>query len=163
MKKGKEIGLSPIKCENKQGNDCLRDYHYRINDILYPLGYQYISSGKQARVLNQLASICKEIKECEFPQSCQAKKEEILERCRTIYKNLKAYDSDDDEQQSVSVVKYQVSKYLKDKREGNLNIDSLVKYLIENKEIANDYCVTNSLKSVQNEILEIIKEENKIE
>lgn len=159
MKRGEELQIKPIRCENKQGNDCLKQYVYSLNDILFPLSKRYISSGARNRLMTKLTHICKELSTTEVPPNCLPKKNEILDKCRTMYKALRNYESDDNEYQRQSVVKYQLSQYLKNKPQDD---EEILKTLNSNKEIAEDYGTTPAFIKMQEELLQNIEHKYKI-
>lgn len=91
LKQGKQLGLAPIKAENKEGTDRLKDLHYRINDILYPNAGRYIDQALAHKLYQDLCGLGVELDKLEVPERARAKKTEILGKLRTICSNLKEY------------------------------------------------------------------------
>ncbi len=91
MKQGKELGLTPIKCENKEGTDKLKDLHHQINDIIYPNYARYIDQALAQTLYKDLCGLGVAVDELEVPERARAKKTELLGKLRTICSNLKDY------------------------------------------------------------------------
>ncbi len=89
LKLGQEIGISPIKCENKEGTEALKTLHFKINDVLYAHTYRYIFPATAARLLDSLTSLGVELKDLQVPDKAAPKKEEILVALRAICRSLK--------------------------------------------------------------------------
>lgn len=160
MLRGEEIGIKPIKCENKVGNDCLKDYLYKLNDLFFPMAKRYISSKAKTRLMTALKDVCVQLSTTEFPNACIPKKNEILNKCRVMYKNLSEYESDDNESQMCAVIKYKTSMYLKNKPEED---EDILKVMRENKEIAEDYGTNKAFIQMQQELITKLSEKYKIE
>lgn len=159
MLRGEEIDIRPIKCINKESNECLTDYVYRLNGILYPLTKRYITNKAKERLLGQLKEICTELSSTDFPARCKPKKEEILEKCRDIYGNVRIYVSDDNPTQCQAVVKYATSQYLRNKPQDD---EDILKMLQANKQIAEDYGSNTAFKKMQDELINMINTKYKI-
>lgn len=155
MLRGEEIGIKPIKCENKVGNDCLKDYLYKLNDLFFPMAKRYISSKAKTRLMAALKDVCVQLSTTELPNACMPKKNEILNKCRVMYKNLSEYESDDNESQMCAVIKYKTSMYLKNKPEED---EDILKVMRENKEIAEDYGTNKAFIQMQQELITKLSE-----
>lgn len=158
MLRGEEIGIKPIKCENKVGNDCLKDYLYKLNDLFFPMAKRYISSKAKTRLMTALKDVCVQLSTTEFPNACIPKKNEILNKCRVMYKNLSEYESDNNESQMCAVIKYKTSMYLKNKPEED---EDILKVMRENKEIAEDYGTNKAFIQMQQELITKLSENTK--
>lgn len=82
--KYEELGLKPIQTENKQGNDKIRDIHFKINELLYFYSKKYADNITAQEIIDKLTVYAKELKE--LPEN--KKKDEILTQLRTIVKSL---------------------------------------------------------------------------
>lgn len=88
MKQGIELGVAPIKADNKEGSDKLRDIHVRINDVLYRNSYRYIDPALAGVLYDRLVELGKELNDTNVPDRAKAKKDEILAKLRPICKAL---------------------------------------------------------------------------
>ncbi len=138
MKKGQDIGLEIIKTENREGSTVIRGIHEKINEVLYPCKYRYISPTMAQRILNKLIELGKVLNDTEVNDKAKAKKEELLEATRDRVKSLKAYAksytemTDSDIPQVQATLKYQLAQYLKAKEDGTLDVQKLLR---GNKEV----------------------------
>lgn len=164
MKKGNELGLTPIKCSHKEGNECIKDLHYQLNDLLYKWSRKYISSKVANRLIGRLEQIGKKLAKLDISDKCKPKRDEILKETRTIYKTLRRYyetyqPSVEDKEQALQTAKYQLSMYLK--RKDELTEKDVVSMLEENREIydlvlrEND-CTYKPFFKMQEELIEMI-------
>ena len=159
MKRGKEIGILPISgLKNKNKTTELYQLLYDINDFLYFFSNLYISYSVKEHILQQLTEYAVKFKELDIDGNSKSNdtREEILFILRGCYKELKKYQYDDIKENTVDtfnkMCKYLVALYLKDKN--TLTIDDKLKWIKKIKLYSEFYPISNSLESVQNELLE---------
>lgn len=87
----KTLGLTPIKCENREGTEALKKIHYAINDVLYVNAGKYLFKPQAEKMYETLVNYGKELKDLEVPEKAQPKKNEILAELRTRCNSLKVY------------------------------------------------------------------------
>ena len=51
-----------IKCQNKIGNDTIKDLHYKANAILFKLAHSYIMKSSTVRCRTELKGILDKLK-----------------------------------------------------------------------------------------------------
>ena len=134
---GKEIGLAPIRCKNRDGSEALKTLHFRINDILFQLRYEYIFQTKAMTTLSRLISLGKELKELNVPDKAKPKKNEILTQLRNICRQLQGYSNytqtGDDTEEMQKAVNNLVHQYLKEK--DGLTLEEALEYTVKTKEL----------------------------
>ncbi len=168
MKKGQEIGLEVIKTENREGSTVIRGIHEKINEVLYPCKYRYISPSMTQRILNKLIELGKQLNDAEINDKAKAKKEELLEATRERVKSLKEYAktypemTDSDISQVQATLKFQLAQYLKAKGDGGLDVQKLLR---ENKQIwdemylpcpSHDRVQTTDFVKMQDELINML-------
>lgn len=165
MKTFEALGISIIKCQNKQTCDSLKDLQYDMNKVLYPLTKRIASKKAINRLRNCLISKGKKITELSCPASAEAKKKEILNNvksmCISLGEQLKI-EEDISQDEANKVFRYQIAQYIKQKAQ-DLSNEEILKLLEQNKEISEDYPnPTVKFVEMQNELLERLKERYRI-
>lgn len=139
LKQGKQLGLTPIKAENKEGTDKLKDLHYRINDILYVNAGRYIDQALAQSLYKDLCGLGVELDALEVPERARAKKTEILGKLRTICTNLKSYRKDTQTLEDVPLmqkaINWTVHVCIDAKEKGDLGPERALELLKETKRV----------------------------
>jgi hypothetical protein len=167
LKLGQEIGISPIKCENKEGTEALKTLHFKINDVLYAHTYRYIFPATAARLLDSLTSLGVELKDLQVPDKAAPKKEEILVALRAICRSLKECIhtpiTEEDHEAMQKAINGQVHRCIKAKP--TLTPEKTLGLLLENKQLASDAArywqslKTTSFVKMQEELIQILTKE----
>lgn len=141
MKKGVDLGLVPIKCENKTGTESLKTIHHRINSILYSNTYRYIDQALAIEMYRNLCGLGKELGELEVPDAAKPKKGEILEALRKCCLALKDYrkipNTVEDAPDIQKNIGWWLHEYITAKNEGKFdkNPDLALEYVKESKRL----------------------------
>lgn len=154
-KLGKEYGITPIHLEHKYSIKQLEDIYQRINDILFYFSYLYVGKDARQYLLTKIEECGKDLTNLNMPLAKVKRKEELLDKLRDVYvavKKIPSYDSSNFDILEDKMSGYQVSKYLKEKKQG-LTDEQKIKWLKNNKMFSLVYTPSESLKSVQNELL----------
>lgn len=166
---GKDIGLSPIKTNSKEGNEKIKDLHYKINEVLYNNNRSYITPAWGKQVEDKLLKLGGELGELECDGKTIAKKEEILGQLRKIVISLRKYmrefkfeDGDKDILQKV--VNYSVRNYIVEKEKGELDNGTIISMLSNQMDILDYYLRPypdkdiniKSFKSMNHELLDML-------
>lgn len=161
MKNLTELGLDIIKCENKNGTDAIKTIHYQVNNIIMKNKYRLQSEKSAKRILDFLIANGVELNNLQVPQSAEAKKQEILKKLKSYCLILKRYMISKDTFESQGgvqkIVNYMVGSYLNQKDEKYNNVESILEYLQDMKNVAEDYDFngvnTTKFKQLNEEIL----------
>ena len=173
MVRGEELGLAPIKCQNKEGTEELKKIHYDINDIFYMYKKKYISAFAGRKLYTELVTIGKSLAGLVVPAKAQAKKDELLTKLRATVLTLKHYANDykwqsGDEKQIQATINWEMKRLLDAKKDHEL-WNNPIQYLEEIKEIRELYIIPfpgkvlyGYLEEFNNEILEMINKKYSI-
>lgn len=135
---GKSLGLSPIKTENKEGTDKLKEIHYQINDVLYKNSGKYIFQHHAERLYDQLCDYGKRLASLEVPDRAAQKKSELLSKLRTICNSLKVYkkqtQTSEDVKEMQSAVNWLLHRFIEAK--DNITDEQALELLKETKELS---------------------------
>lgn len=154
-KLGKDYGIVPIHLEHKYSIKQLEDIYQRINDILYYFSYLYVGKDAREYLLTKIEECGNDLNNLNMPLAKVKRKEELLDKLRDMYLNVKkipSYDSSNFFTLENKMAAFQVSKYLKEKKQG-LTDEQKIKWLKNNKMFSLVYTPSESLKSVQDELL----------
>lgn len=167
MKKINEIGVSIIKCKNKQGTDNLKELHYKINDLLYKNANTYAIKSIAIYIEKQLVEYGIELNNLQVPDSAKAKKNEILAALRDMVINLRKYlaeynvNPNEEKQAATAILKYRLSNYIKSKQ--TLTTDQIIALLEENKTIYDLLQVEyEPFRKMQDELIQILNKKFEI-
>lgn len=167
IKKLVELGITPLKCENKEGTENLREIHHRINDIIYPNGGKYIDRKLKEDIYSQLVEEGKKLNDLKVTERAEPKKKELLEKLRKVCLSLKSYDAyldPTDTPFAQKTINYFIHQFITVKKEITMDIAyTFYKESYRLWEAFNSLEQVNmtSLKGVNNELLEILNR-NKI-
>jgi hypothetical protein len=139
LKQGKQLGITPIKCEQKEGTDKLKDLHYRINDILYSNSGKYIDKALAQSLYGDLCGLGVELDALEVPERARAKKTELLGKLRTVCMNLKDYRKQpqtiEDTQLMQAAINWVVHLCIDAKEKNELTPEKVLELLKETKRV----------------------------
>lgn len=154
---GKDIGLMPIKLENKYSTKELNEIHLKANELFYFYSTLFITDKAKEYLLEKILQLGNELKNIDWPLSKGKRKEEFRTKLGEIYKSLLNYKTNGDKDRLYMIEsnmnKYLTSRFLKDKKL-LLTDDVAFKWIKIIRQFALTYRVDSNLVSVQNECLE---------
>lgn len=143
MKKGTELGVKPLKCENKEGTDKLKAVHFKINDILYNNAGKWIDPTLAETLYTDLCALGVELDELDVPERARAKKKELLSKLRPICVTLKDYRKQpltaNDLPQMQATLNYFIHVYIEAKKNDNIKPEEVLAMLIESRRLYNAF------------------------
>lgn len=154
-KKGNELGISPIKLDNKNSTKQLDELYYHINNILYYFSILYIDKQAQKYILDEIIDVGNRVKDISWPLAKGNRKAELLTKLREKYKEISSNSPIVDDSFFLIVDKmgkFQLSKFIKNKENG-LNDEDKLKWLKNNKMFVKIYGYNSSIASISKEIL----------
>ena len=172
MKKLGDYGIAPIKCETRVGGADVKDWLYKVNDILYKHKEDYACPALLHRMRGDLRAVLVDFHNTEVPPIAQRKKDEILQKGKAYFQKMtelersfrwESADADDIQR----VLRFWVSKFVKEKP--NLTLNKAVEMMKGTKQAYEDYYTdasrhisldrvsTASFQSVQDELKEYIE------
>lgn len=138
IKLGKELGLTPIKCGNREGTPQLKELHYKINDILYKWSGKYLFQTDAEQVFRELCGYGKELSALVVPGKASAKKSELITALRKVCTSLREYCKNEQTSEDLELMQKAVNfflhKAIEAKNEG-LTVEKAVGLLQEQKEL----------------------------
>ena len=159
IKRLKDLGINPIKLENKYGNKEIDNILHKANDLLYFFNLLYITDTAKTYIQSQIKVLGTDLKNVSMSmaQKSSSRKEELRTKLLDIYQKLNSYNPpSDNDINVVSIVekmnRMQVAMFLKEKKEG-LDNEKKFEWLRKIQMFSNAYDVSDGLKSVNNEIL----------
>lgn len=158
---GKDIGLVPIKLENKYSTKELNEIHLKANELLYFYSTLYITDKAKEYLINKIIELGNELKSIDWPLSKGKRKEEFRTKLGIIYKSLLNYKTNGDKDRLYMIEsnmnKYLTSRFLKEKKENRFTEDIAFKWIKIIRQFALTYRVDINLVGVQDECLEWLK------
>lgn len=163
IKRLKDLGVNPIKLDNKYGNKEIDNILHKANDLLYFFNLLYITDTAKTYIQSQIKILGTDLKNVSMSmaQKSSSRKEELRTKLLDIYQKLNGYyPPSDNDINVVSIVekmnRMQVAMFLKEKKEG-LDNEKKFEWLRKIQMFSNAYDVSDGLKSVNNEILDSFK------
>lgn len=163
IKRLKDLGINPIKLENKNGNKEIDNILHKANDFLYFFNLLYITDTAKAYIQSQIKILGTELNgiSMSMAQKSSSRKEELRTKLLDIYQKLNSYNPPSDNDINVVGIvekmnRMQVAMFLKEKKEG-LDNEKKFEWLRKIQMFSNAYDVSDGLKSVNNEILDSFK------
>lgn len=163
-----------LKCEHKQGNESIKNLHYRANEVLFKLKNQYIMKNRTIRAGRALRDVVDELMalKCTSNQA-DLKRNELVMKINDALKYLRSVISvTPSAQEMQSTINYEVSAYLRDKTAEDYGISKAFQHLKNFKLLVNDLGGVDAIKSMNlktstlskslTEIEEIFKKECEI-
>ena len=134
-----------IKCQNKIGNDTIKDLHYKANAILFKLAHSYIMKSRTIRCGTELKVILDKLKEHQPADGAKAKWREVINAIETQLKYLRSVVKQEPTTEEIQkTINYNVSCYLRNKPD---NLQKAVNMVTEMKTLISDLG-TNDLSKV---------------
>ena len=125
-----------IKCQNKIGNDTIKELHYKANAILFKLAHSYIMRKRTFRCGCELKSILDKLKEHQPADGAKAKWREVINAIETQLKYLRSVVKQEPTVEEIQkTINYNVSTYLRKKPE---TLSEAVKMVNEMKTLISD-------------------------
>lgn len=160
--KGVQIGVEPIKLENHYSNQEMDFILFDINEYLYFFRNLYLNWDVRKMIADKLTVSADRLKQLNFPlaksKELNARRNEILDKMRAIYKNLSKVEVGNDANWDNIVQnmgKFRLSQFIKQKKESinGLTPVSKHKWLEDNLLFTKAYGYNESIESIQNEII----------
>ena len=134
-----------IKCQNKIGNDTIKDLHYKANAILFKLAHSYIMKSRTVRCGTELKGILDKLKEHQPADGAKAKHKEVINAIEVQLKYLRSVVKQEPTTEEIQkTINYNVSCYLRNKPD---NLQKAVNMVTEMKTLISDLG-TNDLSKV---------------
>lgn len=163
IKRLKDLGILPIKLENKNGNKDIDNILHKANDLLFFFNLLYITDTAKTYIQSQIKILGTDLKNVSMSmaQKSSSRKEELRTKLLDIYQKLNSYNPPSDNDINVvgtveKMNRMQVAMFLKEKKEG-LDNEKKFEWLRKIQMFSNAYDVSDGLKSVNNEILNSFK------
>lgn len=159
IKRLKDLGINPIKLDNKYGNKEIDNILHKANDLLYFFNLLYTTETAKTYIQSQIKILGTDLKNVSMSmaQKSSSRKEELRTKLLDIYQKLNSYNPPSDNDINVigtveKMNRMQVAMFLKEKKEG-LDNEKKFEWLRKIQMFSNAYDVSDGLKSVNNEIL----------
>lgn len=125
-----------IKCQNKIGNDTIKELHYKANAILFKLAHSYIMRKRTIRCGTELKGILDKLKEHQPADGAKAKHKEVINAIETQLKYLRSVVKQEPTVEEIQkTINYNVSCYLRNKPD---NLQEAVQMVTEMKTLIAD-------------------------
>ena len=138
--RGETLGLVPIKAENREGTDKLKELHVHANDILFQNRFKYIFKRDADHIYTELCTCGKDLAGLEVPDRAKPKKEELLAKLRQICNSLNVYRKQDQTFEDVDkmdkAIGYFTHKFIEIK--DSITFEKATELLKESKELYNN-------------------------
>lgn len=155
-----ELGITPIKCQNKATSECLKSVHYEINDLLYSWQFTYLSPRAADYIADRLDGYLSTLRGMKVEDGCIEKWKEIGRTVKNYTVMLRKYAQETtyDPGAEEAVLKRQVALYLKAKE--TATIDDLFEMAKRAKLFGELYKYgLNSFNNMRKELIERISKE----
>ena len=154
MKTGKDLGIMPLKLQNKVSNKELDELFNNIQDEIYFFGLLYYNKSVKQYMMDKLTDVGKKISQLSVNEMVGKRKQELLQVLRKYYQILKKYEVDDDIEQEAKMSKFQVSMFLREKQTPVEFEEFYIKWLKKLHKLNTFYVLGDSLKSVNKECIQ---------
>lgn len=125
-----------IKCQNKIGNDTIKELHYKANAILFKLAHSYIMKSRTIRCGTELKVILDKLKEHQPADGAKAKHKEVINAIETQLKYLRSIAKQEPTTEEIQkTINYNVSCYLRKKPD---TLQEAVQMVTEMKTLISD-------------------------
>ncbi len=125
-----------IKCQNKIGNDTIKELHYKANAILFKLAHSYIMKSRTIRCGTELKGILTKLREHQPADGAKAKWREVINAIETQLKYLRSVVKQEPTVDEIQkTINYNVSCYLRNKPD---NLQEAVNMVTEMKTLISD-------------------------
>lgn len=167
MKKFGDYGIAPIRCETRVGGADVKEWLYKVNQILYLHKEDYVCPGLLHRMRKELRAVLIDLYGTEVPPVAQQKKDEILRKGKAYFQKMtdleRSFQWEPTDTEDIQrVLRFWVSKFVREK--SSLTLEKAVELLKKMKQVYEDYYMdaskhlilddvsTASFKSVQDEL-----------
>lgn len=167
MKKFGDYGIAPIRCETRIGGADVKEWLYKVNQILYLHKEDYVCPGLLHRMRKELRAVLIDLYGTEVPPVAQQKKEEILRKGKAYFQKMtdleRSFQWEPTDTEDIQrVLRFWVSKFVREK--SSLTLEKAVEMLKRTNQVYEDYyesaskqisldqVSTASFKSVQDEL-----------
>lgn len=134
-----------IKCQNKIGNDTIKELHYKANAILFKLAHSYIMKSRTIRCGTELKGILTKLKEHQPADGAKAKWREVINAIEVQLKYLRSVVKQEPTTEEIQkTINYNVSCYLRKKPD---NLQEAVKMITDMRTLVADLG-TNNLSQI---------------
>ena len=134
-----------IKCQNKIGNDTIKELHYKANAILFRLAHSYIMKSRTIRCGSELKGILDKLKEHQPADGAKAKHKEVINAIEAQLRYLRTIVKQEPTTEEIQkTINYNVSCYLRKKPD---TLQEAVKMVNDMKTLISDLG-TNDLSKV---------------
>ena len=107
-----------IKCQNKIGNDTIKELHYKANAILFKLAHSYIMRKRTIRCGTELKGILDKLREHQPADGAKAKCKEVINAIEGQLRYLRTIAKQEPSTEEIQkTINYTVSCYLRKKPE----------------------------------------------
>ena len=107
-----------IKCQNKIGNDTIKELHYKANAIIFKLAHSYIMRNRTLRCGCELKGILDKLKELQPADGAKAKWREVINAIEAQLRYLRTIAKQEPSTEEIQkTINYTVSTYLRKKPE----------------------------------------------
>lgn len=161
IKRLKDLGISPIKLENKYGNKDIDNILHKANDLLFFFNLLYITETAKSYIQTQIKILGTDLKNISMSmaQKSSSRKDELRAKLLDVYSKLNSYYPPSDNDINVIAVvekmnRMQVAMYLKQKKETVMTDEDRFEWISKIKMFSKAYDVDKSLTSVMNELLD---------
>lgn len=125
-----------IKCQNKIGNDTIKELHYKANAILFKLAHSYIMKSRTIRCGTELKGILTKLREHQPADGAKAKWREVINAIEAQLKYLRSVVKQEPTVEEIQkIINYNVSCYLRNKPD---NLQEAVQMVTEMKTLISD-------------------------
>ena len=133
-----------IKCQNKIGNDTIKELHYKANAILFKLAHSYIMKSRTIRCGTELKGILDKLKEHQPADGAKPKWKEVINAIEVQLKYLRSIVKQEPTTEEIQkTINYNVSCYLRKKPD---TLQEAVKMVTEMKTLIADLGTNNVSK-----------------
>lgn len=125
-----------IKCQNKIGNDTIKELHYKANAILFKLAHSYIMKSRTIRCGTELKGILDKLREHQPADGAKAKWREVINAIEAQLKYLRSVVKQEPTVEEIQkTINYNVSCYLRKKPD---TLQEAVKMVTDMKTLISD-------------------------
>lgn len=125
-----------IKCQNKVGNDTIKELHYKANAILFRLAHSYIMRKRTIRCGTELKGILDKLREHQPADGAKAKWREVINAIEAQLRYLRTIAKQEPTTEEIQkTINYNVSCYLRKKPD---TLNEAVKMVNDMKTLISD-------------------------
>ena len=134
-----------IKCQNKIGNDTIKELHYKANAIIFKLAHSYIMRKRTIRCGTELKGILDKLRNHQPADGAKAKWREVINAIEGQLKYLRSIAKQEPTVEEIQkTINYTVSCYLRKKPE---TLNDAIQLITDMKTLVSDLG-TNDLSAI---------------